>query len=64
MVVAVERRPDAVVEFRLSETVNVDTDLRWTLLVDDPAPDHGLTDHLRHRMNELINRDLRLSFGQ
>lgn len=39
------------------------TELRWTLQdVDDPGP--ALTGHMCKRLNELINRDLRYSFGQ
>ena len=39
-------------------------DLRWTLTVDEPIPSDELLGHIRKRINELINRDLRLSFGQ
>ena len=40
------------------------TDLRWTLLVDEPLPDAPLLGHLRKRLNRLINEDLRMTFGQ
>lgn len=58
------RRPDAVIEFDLPTDGASGTSLGWTLLVDSPIPDPALTGHLRKRLNELINRDLRLSFGQ
>ena len=59
------KRPDAVVRFDLPASVNrLGTDLRWTLLVDDPLPDPPLLGHLRKRLNRLINEDLRLTFGQ
>ncbi len=40
------------------------TDLRWTLYVDEPVPDQSLTGHMRKRLNELINANLRYSYGQ
>ena len=59
------RRPDARVRFDLPVGVRGQgTDLRWTLLVEDPAPEPPLLGHLCKRLNELINRDLRYSFGQ
>ena len=39
-------------------------DLRWTLLVEEPLPDPSLLGHLRKRLNELINANLRYTFGQ
>lgn len=38
------------------------TDMRWTLVVDEPAPDDAVIGHLRYRLNELVNRDLRDHF--
>jgi hypothetical protein len=59
------KRPDAIVRFDLPASVNrLGTDLRWTLLVDEPMPDAPLLGHLRKRMNRLINENLRLTFGQ
>lgn len=58
------KRPDAVVEFELPRSTDGGTDLRWTLLVDEPAPDEALTAHLRKRLNQLINAELRHTFGQ
>ena len=57
------KRPDAVIRFDLPPGGG-GTDLRWTLSVQDPIPDEALLGHLRKRMNQLINADLRYSFGQ
>lgn len=57
------KRPDATVRFDLPAGGG-GTDLRWTLLVDEPLPDDALLGHLRKRMNQLINAELRYSFGQ
>ncbi|WP_026316422.1 hypothetical protein [Actinokineospora enzanensis] len=59
------RRPDAVIRFTLEPGENANgTALHWALLVDEPEPDASLVGHLRKRLNELIHRDLRHSFGQ
>ena len=59
------RRPDARVRFDLPrEDGGHGTDLRWVLLVEDPVPDASFLGHLRKRLNELVNADLRYSFGQ
>lgn len=59
------RRPDARIRFDLApEDAGSGTSLRWTLSVDAPAPDDSSVGHLRKRINELINGELRLSFGQ
>ena len=55
-------RPDARIEFQL--TASSGTFLRWTLLLEDPMPDASKLGHLRKRINELINANLRYSFGQ
>jgi hypothetical protein len=39
-------------------------DLRWTLWTAGPAPSAGRIGHMRLRLNVVINRDLRLSYGQ
>ncbi|MGI9093366.1 MAG: hypothetical protein ACR2FF_08005 [Mycobacteriales bacterium] len=57
------KRSDAVVRFDLPPG-REGTDLRWTLLVEEPIPDDALLGHLRKRLNRLINADLRYSFGQ
>lgn len=38
--------------------------LHWKLLVAEPLPDASLRGHLRKRINELINGNLRRAFGQ
>lgn len=59
------KRPDAVVRFVLSpEPAGEGTALRWTLLVEPPEPDPALVGHLRKRLNQLINANLRLTLGQ
>ena len=40
------------------------TDLNWVLLVDEPVPDASLLSHMRRRINELINANLRYTFGR
>ena len=57
------KRSDAVVRFDLPPG-DEGTDLRWTLLVEEPIPGDALLGHLRKRLNQLINADLRYSFGQ
>lgn len=57
------KRPDARVQFDL-EPARGGTDLRWTLYVDEPTPDAALTGHMRKRMGELINANLRYTYGQ
>ena len=57
------KRPDARVEFDL-HAARGDTDLRWTLYVDEPVPDAALTGHMRKRLNQLINANLRYTYGQ
>jgi hypothetical protein len=58
------RRPDARVRFDLEQDAERSgTDLRWTLSVEDPAPDASLTGHLCKRLNVLVNAELRYSFG-
>jgi hypothetical protein len=59
------KRPDAIVRFDLpADAGGYGTDLRWTLLVDEPMPDAALVGHLRKRLNQLINANLRYTFGQ
>lgn len=57
-------RPDAVIRFDLTPDGTSGTDLRWTLLVEEPVPDDELTERMRYRLNRLINANLRYSFGQ
>ncbi len=59
------QRPDALVRFDLLlDAAGQGTDLTWTLHVHEPAPEAALLGHLRKRINELINAELRYSFGQ
>ncbi|SIQ90850.1 SRPBCC family protein [Micromonospora avicenniae] len=58
------RRPDARVRFDLEPDGGAGTQLRWTLLVAEPLPDASLLGHLRKRLNELVNANLRYTFGQ
>ncbi|WP_018635390.1 hypothetical protein [Parafrankia elaeagni] len=58
------RRPDAVVRFQLERSADGGTDLRWILHVEEPAPDESLVGHMRRRLNQLINANLRYTFGQ
>jgi hypothetical protein len=59
------RRPDARLHFELRpDREGAGTDLRWTLMVDEPEPDAELIGHLRKRVNTLLFADLRYSYGQ
>jgi hypothetical protein len=58
------RRPDALIRFELPPAPDGGTDLRWALLVDEPAPSASLLGHLRRRLNQLVNANLRYSLGQ
>jgi hypothetical protein len=64
VVVNMEEAPDAVIRFDLPQDGGCGTDLRWTLHVDEPVPDDALLGHMRKRLNELINANLRYTFGQ
>lgn len=58
-------RPDALIRFDLlQDDSGQGTDLTWILLVDEPEPHPALLGHMRKRINELINAELRYSFGQ
>jgi hypothetical protein len=59
-----EKRPDARVRFDLASDDSGGTRLRWTLFVEEPLPDPSLLGHLRKRLNELINANLRYTFDQ
>jgi hypothetical protein len=58
-----ERRPDAQVTFELASDGHGGTQLQWTLHVAEPLPDPALLGHMRKRLNELINANLRYTFG-
>ncbi|WP_045878667.1 hypothetical protein [Pseudofrankia sp. DC12] len=58
------KRPDATIHFDLPRrTTDGGTDLCWTLWADEPLPDASTIGHLRKRLNQLINANLRYSFG-
>lgn len=57
------KRPDARVRFDLT-AARGGTDLRWTLYVDDPLPTASVAKHICQRINELINANLRFTYGQ
>ena len=58
------RCPDARVRFDLQQGEKRDgTELRWTLLVQEPPPAASLIGHMCKRLNVLINAELRYSFG-
>jgi hypothetical protein len=59
------RRPDAQITFELPQGgPGGGTDLRWTLTVEEPAPDESFTGHMRKRINTLIHANLRYTYGQ
>jgi hypothetical protein len=59
-----DKRPDARIRFDLTPDSRGGSRLQWTLLVTEPMPDPALLGHLRKRLNELINANLRYTFGQ
>ncbi|TWG22587.1 hypothetical protein FHX75_121118 [Micromonospora palomenae] len=58
------KRPDARVRFDLPPDGGGGTDLRWTLFLAEPTPEPALLGHMRKRLNQLINANLRFTFGQ
>jgi hypothetical protein len=56
-------RPDVRIRFDLRPR-GAETSLRWTLTTQGEALDRSASNHLRYRMNVLINERLRFSFGQ
>ena len=56
-------RPDASVRFELTPRRG-GTDLRWSLYVNDPVPQVNSVKHMRHRIGELVNANLRYTYGQ
>ncbi|WP_029110426.1 hypothetical protein [Mycobacterium sp. URHD0025] len=59
------RQPDARITFELPQGgPGGGTDLRWTLSVDEPAPDEKMAGHMRKRINTLIHANLRQTYGQ
>ncbi|MGV9772444.1 hypothetical protein [Streptosporangium sp. NPDC003464] len=56
-------RPDDEIRFDIRPAEN-GCSLRWTLLTPEAVPEQAMVDELRHRLNFLINAQLRFSFGQ
>jgi hypothetical protein len=56
------KRPEAQIRFDI-EADGQGCSLRWTLL-DHDDPGAALVGHMRKRLNQLINAELRYSFGQ
>lgn len=59
-----KKRPDALVRLDISSDGGGGSQLRWTLYTAEPLPDPSLLGHMRKRVNELINANLRSTFGQ
>ncbi|MGW6374818.1 hypothetical protein ACWFRB_01980 [Rhodococcus sp. NPDC055112] len=57
-------RPDARIKFDITGPPRGGATLRWTLIVNDPIPDGDTVIQMRKRINELINANLRFTFGQ
>ena len=57
-------RPDAIVQFDLPPDAGSGTALCWSMFVEEPLPGEELIGHMRKRVNELINANLRYTFGQ
>lgn len=57
-------RRDARIRFELSGSRRSSTTVCWILTVDDPVPDDETILRMRKRVNELINANLRSTFGQ
>ena len=57
-------RRDARIRFELSGSRRSSTTVCWILTVDDPVPDDEAILRMRTRVNELINANLRSTFGQ
>ena len=49
--------------FELADEAGGGTDLTWTLLVAE-LPDRSRLGHHRKRIDELVHRDLRCTYGQ
>lgn len=55
--------PDDTIRFDVQADGQGGSSLEWELLSDPPEPADDVLGHLRRRLNELINHDLRESFG-
>jgi hypothetical protein len=57
-------RPTIQIRFEMEPDSGTGTKLRWRLLAEQPIDDESAIGHMRKRINELINANLRYSFGQ
>ena len=57
-------RPTVRVRFGLDSDGTNGTALRWVLEGEPPEPDASAVGHMRKRLNELVNANLRYTFGQ
>jgi hypothetical protein len=56
--------PTARIRFQIDSDGSYGSELRWTLAAEPPAPDESTVGQMRKRINELINANLRYSFGR
>jgi hypothetical protein len=56
-------RPEVTIRFEMEPDGGSGTDLRWILESDGPLADGSAIGHMRKRVNELINANLRYTFG-
>jgi hypothetical protein len=59
-----KKRPDARIRFDVASDGGAGTQLRWTLFLTEPLPEPSLLGHMRRRLNEFVNANLRYTFGQ
>lgn len=57
-------RPTATIRFEITSDGASGSSLRWILAVEEPSPDPSAVGHMRKRLNQLINANLRYTFGQ
>ncbi|TJZ78119.1 hypothetical protein FCG67_13475 [Rhodococcus oryzae] len=57
-------RPDANIRFDIDGPPRGSATLTWTLILENPVPDVATIIRMRKRLNELINANLRFTFGQ
>jgi hypothetical protein len=57
-------RPNDRIRFTITDDAGEGSSLRWTPESPDDPPGAARLDHMRHRINYLINGEMRESFGQ
>ena len=57
-------RPHDRIRFTITDDGGEGSSLRWTLESPDDPPDDARLGHIQHRINYLINGEMRESFGQ